>query len=60
MGEARKNEGVRILYLAALADALERGVAVYPLGRSLVRHLASVVYGRQDVSRVGHVWLPEC
>lgn len=28
MGDARKNEAVRILYLAALADALERRVAV--------------------------------
>jgi uncharacterized protein (TIGR02391 family) len=44
IGEARKNEAVKILYLAAWPDysaPLEDGVAVRPVGRSLARHLSS-------------------
>jgi hypothetical protein len=43
MGEARKNEAVKILYLAALPEefSFEGGVAEQPLGRSLARHLST-------------------
>jgi uncharacterized protein (TIGR02391 family) len=41
MGDARKNEGVHILYVAASSWSLDDGGVQHPKGRSLARHLST-------------------